>query len=164
MVGITLNGLLSAIIQLMWVSLLSACNISISVHTICQSMTYYNFVIILKNHVIDLIYGNCLVCMLNNAWHVQLMFWMIHHTWIDEYQTCKLTASANFLYFYKHFYNVFFPLTLHLFVVLYRLDGLYKMIRRRIWGGTRIYIEDCLEGPKVPWWGHKGDHWPRVVA
>ena len=84
-------------------------------------MTYYNLMIILRYHDIDLIYGICFVCMLNNACHVQLTFGMINHKWIDEYQTCDLLASAHFLslFFIKTFTMVF-PLTLHLFVVLYR--------------------------------------------
>ena len=54
-----------------------------SVYTICQSMTYYNILIIFRHDVIDLIYGNCFVCMLYNAWYVLLMFWKINVTWID---------------------------------------------------------------------------------
>ena len=46
----------------------------VSVYAIHQSMTYYKLMIIFRHHFIDLIYGNCFVCMLNNAWHIQLKF------------------------------------------------------------------------------------------
>ena len=113
-----------------------------SVYTIHQSMTCYTLMIIFRHHVIDLIYGNCFVCMLNNAWHVQLMFWKIN------------LSSFSFSIFINTF-TMFFPLTLHLFVVFYRVDGLYKMMRGKLEGEMRIYIEGHFWGPKVPHWSDK---------
>ena len=45
---------------------------------------------------------------------------------------------------------MFFPLTLHLLVVFYRLDGLYKMIGRGIWGEPEYISRTTWEVQRFP--------------
>ena len=43
-----------------------------------------------------------------------------------------------------------FSLTLHLFVMFYRLDVLYKMIRSRIWGEPEYILRAAWEVQRFP--------------
>ena len=65
-IGIRISALLSALIQLKWVSLLSAWSslflLLASVYAIHQSMSYDKLKSIFMHHFIDLIYGNCFAC------------------------------------------------------------------------------------------------------
>ena len=107
-----------------------------SVYAIHQSMTYYKLMIIFRHHFIDLIYGNCFVCMLNNAWHTKVLNnEYCTDKWVSFLQTqCNNSFSFSiFINIYKNFYN-HFSHTVHLFVVFYRVEGLYKTMRRRMLG------------------------------
>ena len=70
--------------------------------------------------------------------------------------TCKANVLKDKpqLIFFLYFINtstMVFSLTLHLFVVFYRVDGLYKMMRGKPGeGNENIYNEGCFWGPKVP--------------
>ena len=58
--------------------------------------------------------------------------------WVSVLQT-QCNSSFFFLYIDKHFYNHFFP-ALYIFVLFYRVEGLYKTMKRRMLGGKSQYI------------------------
>ena len=142
MIGMIISACLSALIQLMWVPTAISMQyfyfcLLASVYTICPSMTYYNLMIIFRHHVKGLIYGNCFVCMLNNTWYVQLIFWKIN---------LSSFSFSNFI----NMSTMIFSLTLHLFVVFYRVDGLYKMIRGETWGEWEYILRAAFEVQRLP--------------
>ena len=117
MIGILLSALLSMLIQLMWVSLQSAWSISISV-CLLLFLPYINQwlttnLIIFRHHFIDLIYGNCFLCMLNNATCTAKVLndENCMDKWVSVLQTqCNSSFSFSiFISIYKHFYSHFFP-------------------------------------------------------
>ena len=96
-IGIAISALLSALIQLMWVSLLSAwsslflflftcfclCHTSVSVIWQTQNLFWY-----------------MATALLANACHVQLKFFTMKFIWMNKYQHWKLNVKGYFLTLY----------------------------------------------------------------